>query len=84
MGFKSGDVCLLKSQAEERGWRRDTRESHEGIEAEPEWCGHKPRGNLESAEPGLAVNVLLPRALRGTCVSWCLDFELLVSRTARE
>lgn len=64
--------------------QRHSGESHEGMEAEPEWCGHKPRGSLESAELGLAMNVLLPRALRGTCVSWCLDFELLVSRTARE
>lgn len=84
MGFKSGDVCLYKSQAEGCGWCRHSRESHEGMEAGPNWCGHNPRGHLESAELGLAMNVLLPRALRGTCVSWCLDFELLVSRTARE
>lgn len=64
--------------------QRHSGERHEGMEAELEQCGRKPSGNLESAELGLAMNVLLPRALRGTCVSWCLDFELLVSRTARE
>lgn len=49
------------------------------MEVEPE-----AQGNLEPAEQGLARSVLLPRALRGTFVSWCLDFELLVSRTVRE
>lgn len=46
--------------------------------------GPEAQGNLVPAELGLARSVLLPRALRGTFVSWCLDFELLVSRTVRE
>lgn len=82
MGFKSSGTCSIR--ARQRGVGGTWGESHDRMEVETRVAGSQAQGNLEPAELGLARSVLLPRALRGTFVSWCLDFELLVSRTVRE